>query len=395
MNKILIEQLVGEFGTPLLVMDHAQITKNYKEFKRKLPRVKPYFAVKSNPEPEIIQTIYDLGGGFDVASLPEFKLVADRIKNLLPEDQQEFIWNKLIYANTVKKIDSLHELNLYKPLLTYDSLEEMEKIKKHCPDAGLLLRIKVPNNGSVVELSNKFGIDPKYAVDLIAKTLKAKIQVEGISFHVGSQCNNFDNFIVALNIVNDIFKKCDKKKIIIGESVSKGYPVKVLDIGGGFPVKYHDSDASFDELAKKLNQELNNLFPKDKVDIIAEPGRFMVATAGTSIARVILAKHIWHDKPYYHIDDGIYHTYSAIMFDHLIPKLESLKYGKEKRSVVLGPTCDGLDEISREAMLPKLREGDLIIAKNMGAYTNASTTGNQYKEGFNGYPPAKVIHINL
>lgn len=393
MKKKLIEQLVGEFGTPLLVIDHAQIRKNYKEFRRRLPRVQPYFAVKSNPEPEIIQTMYDLGASFDVASLPEFKLVADRIKHLLPEEQQKFIWNKLIYANPVKKIDSLHELNLYKPLLTYDSLEEMEKIRIHCPDAGLLLRIKVPNNGSVVELSNKFGIDPKYAVDLISKTLKAKIQVEGISFHVGSQCNNFENFTVALDSAYEIFKKCDRKKLAIG-SISKRYSVKVLDIGGGFPVKYHDGDASFEELAKKLNQDFDNLFPNGNVDIMAEPGRFMVANAGTSIARVILAKHKWQDKPCYHIDDGVYHTYSAILFDHLIPTLESLKRGKEKRSIVFGPTCDGLDEISREAMLPKLREGDLIIAENMGAYTNASATGNQYKEGFNGYPPAKIIHIN-
>jgi len=143
MDKKIIYDLAQEYGTPLLVMDHEKIIKNYLEFREKLPRVQIYYAVKANSEREIIKTLYDLGSSFDVASLPEFNLVFDLVKSLEPKKLQNFIWNNIIYANPIKKIDSLHVLNLYKPLLTYDSVEEMEKIKMHCPEAGILLRIKI------------------------------------------------------------------------------------------------------------------------------------------------------------------------------------------------------------------------------------------------------------
>lgn len=396
MDKKIFEDLVKEYGTPLLVIDHNQIRKNYLEFRKKLPRVQAYYAVKANPEPEIIKTLYGLGSSFDVASLPEFNLVFNLVKDLEPQKLQNFIWNNIIYANPIKKTDSLHVLNLYKPLLTYDSIEEMEKIKTHCPEAGLLLRIKVSDEGSVVKFANKFGIDPKLAPDLIEKTIKAGLGVEGISFHVGCQCNNPKNFIDALRSVADIFKEVEKRGYTIGETVTSGHPIKIVDIGGGFPVEYNRHKQSFDELAGIINKELDKLFPRDKTAIIAEPGRFLMATAGTSVAGVMLAKHSTK-LPSYHIDDGVYHTFSAVMYDHLEPDLKSFKEGKKTESKVFGPTCDGLDELSensyihntKNAFLPKLEEGDLIYQENIGAYSNASATN------FNGFPPAKVIHINI
>jgi ornithine decarboxylase len=183
MNKKLFYDLVEEHGTPLLVIDHDKIRKKYFGFKERFPRAQVYYAVKANSEPEIIKTLYKLGSSFDVASLPEFNLVFDLVKDLEPKALQNFIWNNIIYANPIKKTDSLHVLNLYKPLLTYDSIEEMKKIKIHCPDAGLLLRIKVSDEGSVVKFSNKFGIDPELAPDLIEKTIKAGLGVEGVSFN--------------------------------------------------------------------------------------------------------------------------------------------------------------------------------------------------------------------
>lgn len=395
MNKKLFYDLVKEHGTPLLVIDHDIIRKKYFEFKRKFPRVQVYYAVKANSELEIIKTLYKLGSSFDVASLPEFNLILNLVKNLEPKNLQNFIWNNIIYANTVKKKDSLHVLNLYKPLLTYDSLEEMEKIKIHCPDAGLLLRIKVSDEGSIVKFSNKFGVDPKLAADLIEKTIKNGLGVEGVSFHAGSQCNNPENFVKALKSVADIFREVEKRGYTIGETVTSGHHMKIVDIGGGFPVRYNGDEQSFEELADIVNKELDRLFPKDCVSIVAEPGRFLVANAGTAISSVILAKHST-DLPCYHIDDGVYHTFSAIMYDHFEPDLKSVKGGKKNECKVFGPTCDGLDELSensyihgsKNAFLAKLSEGDLIYQKNIGAYSNASATH------FNGYSPAKIVHIN-
>jgi len=395
MNKKLFYDLVAKLGTPLLVIDHKKIREKYLEFKKRFPRVQAYYAVKANSEPEIIETLYRLGASFDVASLPEFNLVFNLVKSLEPKALQNFIWNNIIYANPIKRKDSLHALNLYKPLMTYDSIEEMRKIKIHCPDAGLLLRIKISDEGSVVKFANKFGADPEIAANLIEQTIKNGLGVEGISFHAGSQCTNAQNFIDALRTVADIFAKVEKKGLIIGETVTTGHPVRIVDIGGGFPAQYGGDNQFFEKLTNVINKELNNFFPKENTAIIAEPGRFIVASSGTAISSVILAKHS-NKMPSYHIDDGVYHTFSAIIYDHFEPDLKSFKSGAKFKSKVFGPTCDGLDELSensyihnsKDALLPKLEDGDLIYQENIGAYSNASSTN------FNGFSPAKIIHIN-
>lgn len=394
-----LEQIGKNNETPLLVIDHEKIRKNYLEFKSRLPRVQVYYAVKANSEPEILKTLLKLGASFDVASLSEFNLVFDLVKHLEPKQLQNFIWNNIIYANPIKKIDSLHVLNLYKPLLTYDSLEEMKKVKKHCPDAGLLLRIKVSDDGSMVKFSNKFGIVVEKAVELIEETIKEGLNVEGISFHIGSQCSSPENFIKALESVAKIFEELDKKNLKIGyikEDNDIKIQKKIVDIGGGFPVKYIGDEQSFEELANVLNKEFNRLFPENEIDILAEPGRFIAANSGTTISSVILAKHS-SDPPSYHIDDGVYQTFSALIYDHIPINLQSFKKGAKKDSLVFGPTCDGLDTLSEnpyihntsKVFLPDLVEGDLIYAENLGAYSNASSTN------FNGMPTAKIIHVNI
>ena len=242
MNKIAFKKLAQKNGTPLLIIDHKKIRENYREFKKRLPKVQVYYAIKANPEPEIIKTLYNEGSSFDVASISELRLVLDTLTPLLQRDSislPDFIWKKIIYANPVKSSDSLPELDIYKPLLTYDSLEEMKKIKFNCPNAGLLLRIKISDNGSLVRFSNKFGIEPEKAAELIEETIKSGLIVEGISFHVGSQCNNFENYIKALESIARIFREVELRGYKIGEEGTRGDPIKQIDIGGGFPVRYN------------------------------------------------------------------------------------------------------------------------------------------------------------
>ena len=374
MNELV--NIAEKNGTPVFIIDHEKIRENYKEFKTALPRIQAYYAVKANSDPEIVKTLYKLGASFDVASFPEFLIVYENIKNMPAKERQDFIWDKIIYANTIKQIETLHELDQYKPLVTYDNIEELKKIVKHAPHAGLVLRIRVPNTGSMVELSSKFGAHPGEAVDLIIEAFKSGLVVEGISFHVGSQCNNFENYMQALQLSASIMK----------ESESRGHKIKILDIGGGFPVRYNSKVKAFKTLARKLNAEINRLFPKD-IEILAEPGRFMVANAGTLVAKVI-GKAVRDEKTCYYINDGIYHTFSGILFDHCTYPLKAFKDGDMKVSAVFGPTCDALDTISVAEELPELEIGDLVYAENIGAYSIASSTY------FNGFPPAKVVHIN-
>ena len=371
-----LKRIAEKHGTPVFIVDHEKIRKNYREFTESLPRVQAYYAVKANSLPEIVKTLYKMGSSFDVASFPEFMIVYENIKNLPAKKRQDFIWDKIIYANTIKQIETLHKLDQFKPLVTYDNIAELRKIKTHCPHAGLCLRISVPNTGSMVELSSKFGAHPGEAVDLILESFKAGLVVEGISFHVGSQCNNFENYMQALQLSANIFK----------EAESRGHKIKILDIGGGFPVRYNNKAKSFKILAKKLNTEIARLFPKD-IEILAEPGRFMIANAATLVAKVI-GKAIRDGKVCYYIDDGIYHTFSGVLFDHCTYPIKAFKDGEKKVSAVFGPTCDALDTISIAEELPELEIGDLVYAGNIGAYSHASSTC------FNGFPPAKVIHIN-
>ena len=158
-RKKLLQKLAREEGTPIFVIDHDKIRENYREFKKHLPRVQAYFAVKANSNPEIVRTLFLEGASFDVASMPEFMIVYENIKDMPDKERQDWIWDKIIYANTIKPIETLETLDQYKPLVTFDNSEELKKIKAHAPHAGLVLRLRVPNTGSVVELSSKFGAD--------------------------------------------------------------------------------------------------------------------------------------------------------------------------------------------------------------------------------------------
>jgi len=370
-----LEKLAKEHGTPIFVVDHDALKRNYEAFTRLLPRVQPYYAVKANPDPEIVRTLYRLGSSFDVASLAEFNLVHENIRRLPARERQDFIWDKIVYANPIKDQFTLEELDQYKPLVTYDNIEEVRKIQKHAPHAGLALRIRVPNTGSMVELSSKFGASPSEAVDLIAAAFDAGLVVEGLCFHVGSQCTNFENYVHALGIA----------RAIMDEAATRGFKMRLLDVGGGFPARYDRAVKPFRTLARILNSTLNRLFPKD-IEIIAEPGRFMVASAATLVAEVI-GKAYRDGHRCYYINDGTYGTFSGILFDHCQYHVKAMKKGPKEISTVYGPTCDALDIVSQAEYLPNLEIGDLVYSENIGAYSRASATS------FNGFPPAKVVHI--
>jgi len=371
-----LQAVAKQHGTPVVVINHEVIRRNYASFRRHLPKVQAYYAVKANPAPEIVRTLYKAGASFDVASLPEFLLVHENIEHLPAKARQDFIWDKIIYANPIKPKETLEELDQYKPLLTYDNPEELAKIKRHAPHAGLVLRLRVPNTGWMVELSSKFGCDTSEAVDLILEAFRIGLVVEGLSFHVGSQCTNFQNFVQALNMAAAVME----------EARSRGHEIKILDIGGGFPVHYDPHVKPFGELARKINAEIERLFEKD-IEILAEPGRFLVATAATAVARII-GKAVRDGKTCYYIDDSVYHTFSGIIFDHCQYHIKAFRKGATEVCTVFGQTCDGMDTISQSEELPQLEIGDLVYSENIGAYSNASSTC------FNGFAPAKVVHVN-
>lgn len=376
MDEETLLQLAKIHSTPLVVVDHKVLRENYQQFRKHLPRVQVYYAVKANSDPAIVQTFYDEGASFDVASMAEFLIVHEKIKHLSAREQQDYIWDRIIYANPIKAIETLKQLDQYKPLITYDNHEEVLKIARHAPHSGLVLRVAVPNTGSIVELSSKFGALPGEAVDLIAFAHNNKLEVEGLSFHVGSQCMNVQNYVQALHLTAGIFS----------EAKTRGFNLKLLDIGGGFPAHYDDSVPAFKSLAETINAELDRLFP-EPIEILAEPGRFLVASAATAVSQVV-GKTVRGGKLCYYLDDGVYHTYSGVIFDHCQYHLKSFRKDPTQLCAVFGPTCDALDTISLAEQLPDMDLGELVYSENMGAYCAASSTY------FNGFPPAKVVHVN-
>lgn len=365
----LIRRSSKKHGTPLMLLSRGVLKKQFERFRRQLPNVTPFYAIKANPHPEVIKTYIRLGAGFDVASGNEMKLVLG-----LGADPK-----KIIFANTIKSNEDLAFAHRKKvKLLTFDNESELYKIAKHCPGAKVLVRIKVSNQGSAVELSLKFGADPEQAIFLLKKAKSLGLRPAGVAFHVGSQCINVDNYIQALNVSSEIFNGA--KKI--------GLDLEILDIGGGFPIRYFEDDdhITFKDIAKQIRKKMRRLFDKN-IRFIAEPGRFFVGPAGTLVTQVI-GRTLRDNKNYYYLNDGVYADFSGIVFDHCRYEFKTLRRGQKFLSVLAGPTCDSFDTISMNEDLPEMEVGNVVYVKNIGAYSCASAV-----PAFNGFPPAKVLMV--
>jgi ornithine decarboxylase len=336
-------------------------------FRKLLPRVKPYYAAKANSDPRILKVLAQAGTGFDVASANEIDAALSAGGK--PDD--------MVFANTTKREEMIaFARRKGVNLMTFDAEFELLKIARHAPGARVVVRIKVPNVGSMIELSVKFGAEPSDAVPLLLKAKRLGLKPVGVSFHVGSQCTHGDNYL-------DAFELC---AIIIRDARLKQLPMEIVDIGGGFPIRYFDTDEDwFTSMAPALNLEMNRLFDSN-LKIIAEPGRALVGPACILVTSVI-GKSIRDNKHWYFMDDGVYGALSGMIFDHGKYQFEVFKKGPTQLTTLAGPTCDSLDVISGSEELPELEAGDLIYARNIGAYSLASATS------FNGIPPARAIVV--
>ena len=362
-----LRNLARRHGTPVLAISRSALLGQLKRFRRALPRVEPFYAVKANPHPDVLKALVAAGTGFDVASGAE-------METCLAAGARP---SRIIFANTIKQAAVIRAAMRRKvTLMTFDSEYELDKIAEHAPGSRVIVRIKVPNVGSIVELSLKFGVDPADAIPLLIKAHRLGLRTAGVSFHVGSQCTRVGNYVDALEMA----------AIIIRDARLKRIPLDILDIGGGFPIRhFYDDEDLFDRMARVISKELNRLFDRN-MRIIAEPGRFIVGPSATLVMRVI-GKAIRENKHWYYLDDGVYGDLSGLIFDHAKYQFSALRAGRKQLSTLAGPTCDSLDIIARGEDLPELEIGDLVCAHNIGAYSSASATN------FNGIAPAKVVLV--
>lgn len=363
LNKEETEALAQEYGTPLLVLSLEQIEKNYRLLRTHLPRVKVFYAIKANPHRRILELMRDLGSNFDVASDGEIMELSS-----LGVDG-----SRMIYANPMKTVNGLRACrNAGVGKMTFDSAGEIDKMARECPGATVLLRIRIDNSSAHVDLNKKFGAAREQALELLLKARDAGLDAAGIAFHVGSQTTSADPYLYVLDIAREIFE----------EAAAAGMQLRIMDIGGGFPIPEPKVRFNLQEMLNQINARLDEDFPG--VEIWAEPGRFICGTAVNLITSVIGVTERG-GQPWYFLDEGLYGTFSGVLFDQWDFKLISFKEGEQVAATFAGPSCDSLDIMFRGKMTVRQEEGDLILVPICGAYTSASATT------FNGFSKANFV----
>ena len=364
LNQDAVEKLAKEYGTPLLVLSMEQVKANYECLKTYMPRVRIYYAMKANPHPEILKAMMNLGSSFDVASAGEIRTL----------NELGVSGERMIYANPVKLgagFKACRDCGVTK--MTFDSASEIDKMKKELPGATVLLRLRIDNSTALVDLNKKFGAGRERAIELMLKAKEAGLDMAGIAFHVGSQVTNSDPYLNALDIAREVFE----------EAKEVGLDLRILDIGGGFPIPTPSVKFNLPEMLKQISARLDEDFPG--IEIWAEPGRYICGTVANLITSVIGVTERG-GQPWYFLDDGLYGTFSGVIFDQWDFKLISFKEGDERVAATFaGPSCDSLDIMFRGRMTVPLEVGDLLLVPSCGAYTSASATT------FNGFSKAEFV----
>jgi len=337
------------------VLDLGILERAYKEWTRVFPTIRPFYAVKCNPDPGIVETLANLGSSFDCASPAEIELVSG-----MGVEQE-----RIIYANPCKRVQDLNYKNLK---TTFDSVSELKKLSLAGWTGGVLMRIRADDPEARCNLGIKYGAEKYEWKKLLGTCADLGLKLVGVSFHVGSMARNAsafqDGILSAIEVIE----------------MAKGFNFdpKLVDIGGGF-----SSNEIFDlgPVPEKINDTIA-LFPD--ITFIAEPGRYFAEHVGTLVTPVIGVK-----GPGVTISESLYGSFNCILFDHAIPSIAGYIVGDEFKEpskddihrILFGSTCDGGDILSNQILLLKnLKEGDWIVWPRMGAYTSAATTR------FNGIP---------
>ncbi|KAF9903595.1 hypothetical protein EC991_003507 [Linnemannia zychae] len=429
-NHLKLLDQSGMEGNAFFVADLGEIYRKHLQWTALMPRIKPYYATKCNPDPLVLRLLASLGVGFDCATKGE-------IKSVLKAGADP---SSIVYAHPCKQNSFLSYANdKGVRMLTFDNIDELYKIRRLHPQAQCILRICVDDTNSQVRLGLKFGASVDEVGALLTKAVELDLDVIGVSFHVGSVCLSAEAFRDALVLARSVF---------IQAKVDHGFDFKLLDVGGGFVGENNilvGTRSTFEEMAIVLTETVDLLFEPD-VRVIAEPGRYYVSSAFTLAVQVIGRRRIVHelksdpkntttllhpelvpdpdartssvDPGYmYYINDGIFGSFATLQYfprdcnpktlcqagnftyqqkehqqqrgqqHNQRPSLrEPPRLGKHTKAVVWGPTCASVDLITMEAYMPILENGDWVYFEDMGAYTTATASV------FNGIPMNDVLY---
>jgi ornithine decarboxylase len=351
---------------PFYLVHLDRVFSAYETWNNELPMVKPFYAVKSNNNPVLLEIMSSLGINFDCASEKEIELVHGIVKD----------GSRILYANPCKPISHL-QYSKQKDVqhMTFDSEEELYKVKLYHPQARLILRIAVDDTKSVLRFNRKFGCKLEDVHELLLLVKRLNLQFIGFSFHVGSLCTSPVAFYEALRTT-----RC---AVDIASGIA--LETRVIDIGGGFP----GDRTMFLRFAAEIRKGMFDFFQGKQIRFIAEPGRFFSEATQTLVMNVIGKKRVQEKgetKYAYFLNDGTYGGFGSIHYDKLIPHLQVMKQGQMFMSTFYGPTCDSMDVLVEDYFFPELFLGDCVYHENFGAYTSVSATD------FNGYKVEDCIY---
>ncbi|MFN3870894.1 MAG: type III PLP-dependent enzyme [Aquificaceae bacterium] len=350
--------------TPLLIIDLRGIKSRYLEVKYHFSQFKVYYAVKANDHKEILKTLAELGSGFEIASSQELQKVLELgVKG-----------DRIISSNPIKPLDFIdHCYRSGVNRFVVDSFIEVDKISKVAPRTRVYVRLVVPNEGSDWPLSKKFGVDVDTALDILEYAQDKGLVPYGITFHVGSQCNNFRNWLIGIKKASELWQRAKLR----------GLRLQMLNLGGGIPVKYTYEALRIEDIAYYVKGLLQKFMPSFPHELQIEPGRGIVGDQGIMVCRVI-GKARRGEENWLYIDTGV--------FNGLAEALGGIRYpfyldreGELKEWTIGGISCDSMDVVARRVPLPEPEVGDYLYILSAGAYTTV------YAAEFNGFPKPDVL----
>lgn len=364
-NKILNFVATSDEVPPYLIMDRDVVKEKVSLIGKNIRNSRVFYAVKANADWQLLELLNSLGVSFEIASEGELQM----LKSMRVDPQ------RIITSNTIKTSRFIEQaFNYGVSYFAYDSADEVEKLSRYAPGSNVYVRLSVPNEGSEWPLSKKFGVEIDRARELLVYAKYKGLDPVGITFHVGSQCTNVYNWNSALDKARELWD-------IVGNN---GISLKMLNIGGGYPIHYTKKVVDIETIEKRVNNILHRKFPED-IEIFIEPGRAVVGDAGIFVATVI-GKAARADENWLYLDVGVFNglmeSVGGIKYTYIV---ESKK--RQKKWVIAGPSCDSFDVMDREVELPEPDIDSRILILSSGAYTTS------YASTFNGFPVPKTILI--
>ena len=353
-----------KYSGPVLVMSEERLRQNVRGFMAAMPRVRPHFAVKANPDAEILRIFKEEGTYFEIASIAELDAMIELGVDI----------ETVFYSNPIKSPASIKHAAAHGVVwFAVDTPEEIIKIAAIKQDAKLYLRIEVSNEGSAWPLAGKFGATAKGVDALIEMANKQAIQIAGVTFHVGSQCTNINNWVEGIRSAKCLFEKLH----------DHGFSPELLNLGGGYPLQFTGDEPTIDEIALEINQALLGI--PDSIQVMAEPGRYFVGSAGCLISQVVgLATR--DDQRWLYLDTGVYGGLMELA-EGFPSIMVSQRTGETEIWTVAGPTCDSIDVLGKYSLPRNTEVEDLIFMPNLGAYcTPCAST-------FNGFPAPRMTMV--